>query len=545
MLIYSITRFVRLALLLAEFLGAVAWRHALDACRHVLAVISEDDRSARRCWEARLLRRLLERASGSAVKIGQLFSTRPDLVPWEYTEELESLLDNVPPFSAEEAREIIERELGQPVDRLFARFEPRPVASASFAQVHAAQLPDGSAVAVKVQRPDMYRCILVDVRIIHLLAWLVDALGVTRRLDARRIAREFEEWTIRELDYRIEGRYAERYRRNARTAAGEYFPRVYWELTGRRVLTLEFLDGVWLRPGLEKLALEGSLPRVDRRAIASRIFQSMLRQSFCDGFFHADPHAGNIVVLDESTIGYVDFGLSGEIGEDFRRRQLALMRSMVKGDSDVIVEALLGLADVPVGADAWRYRSAMLKRVSAWLNAAQQPNAPLRERSIGSLLTANLRVGLECGLSFNDSELLFYRAVVASEMVVMRLNPSIDLRAEMDDFLRDFVRTEVYRGPLDGSYTWYAAMQAVARLPELLDKLAAHARDRRGTGRRIDTARRNAATLLRLLCLPALAGAAWMGWSGLSPWEGVGAASSAVLLFMASNLLHKSSVVPD
>jgi ubiquinone biosynthesis protein len=243
----------------------------------------------------RRVRRLLEDLGPTFVKLGQLLSTRPDLVPADVMRELERLQDDVPPEPAEAVRRVIEDELGQPAERLFASFDWAPLAAASLGQVHAATLPDGRRVAVKVQRPGVEPTVNAD------LAILGDALRFLSRISALRelydpdaLVDEFARGLRAELDYTREGRNAERLRALLPASSRVVIPPVVWAFTRRRVLTLEYVDG--LKPtGPAQLRAAG----FDPRDVARTLAYAILHMVFHDGLFHADPHPGNLAVLPD------------------------------------------------------------------------------------------------------------------------------------------------------------------------------------------------------------------------------------------------------
>jgi ubiquinone biosynthesis protein len=256
------------------------------------------------------LRAMLDELGPTFVKFGQLLSTRPDLLPPDIIAELRALQDDVTPFPYADVELVIQAELGLPIERLFLEFEPTPIAAASIGQVHRAVLPNGRRVAVKVQRPDAPRQIEADIALLYQAAKL--AKDRVRRLDfidARGIVDEFSRSIRQELDYRTEARNAETFRRNFPGHPHVRIPRVYWQYTRARVLTLEFIDGVQLRD-IDKATT--SLP--DRRRLAEIMTETWMTMVFEHGFFHGDPHPANILVLEGARqIGLVDFGLAGKL----------------------------------------------------------------------------------------------------------------------------------------------------------------------------------------------------------------------------------------
>jgi ubiquinone biosynthesis protein len=291
------------------------------------------------------LRELLDELGPTFVKFGQLLSTRPDIVPPDIIVELRGLQDDVRPFPFEQAERVIEEELGNTLERLFLDFEPQPVAAASIGQVHRATLPNGKPVAVKVQRPGAPRQIEADLALLYQAARLVrERVRVLDFVDARSLVDEFSRSMRQELDYRLEGRNAQAFHRNFAGSPHVQVPRVYWQYTRARVLTLEWLDGVQLAD-VDTLGLSVE----ERRELAYRVTETWMTMIFRHGFFHGDPHPANILLPDErGTIGLVDFGAVGKLTDDDMSK---LTRLFIDAASENVDNLPKRLADLGVRYD--------------------------------------------------------------------------------------------------------------------------------------------------------------------------------------------------
>ena len=265
------------------------------------------------------IRQALERLGLTYVKLGQFLAMRYDVLPREVCQELSRLFDRVPGMPYDQARAIIEEELGGPLKDFYAYFPPEPIAAASVGQVHDARLRSGQRVAVKVQRGGLRPIFLADIRNLRRLASLIDSLGISGYLSVRGMVDEFAGWTLRELDFRVEASTADRQRLSA-----EWFlliPKVHWRLTTSRVLTMEFVEGISSAEAGELMAAGGeSLVRTraagfDLKLVLHRLARACLKQVFETGFFHADLHPGNLFICDNQRVAFLDFGIFGSLTE--------------------------------------------------------------------------------------------------------------------------------------------------------------------------------------------------------------------------------------
>ena len=288
-------------------------------------------------------RRALERLGPTFIKFGQMVSTRTDVIPPELANELRKLQDEVPPEPFELVRAVIEVELEAPLEELFASFDSEPAAAASLGQVHWATLHDGTEVAVKVQRPDARRQVEIDIDIALTQArWVAEHTDIFGNLDIVAISEEFADAVRQELDYSKEARNAERLWRAVLEDDTVAFPRVYWQDTTGRVLTLERLVGIRMNR-IDLLDEAG----MDRAELARRGINCFLRQMFEIGFFHADPHPGNYLALPDGRVGFTDFGRVGNISEESRERFVDLVWGAVNRDPRMATDTLVAMSGNP------------------------------------------------------------------------------------------------------------------------------------------------------------------------------------------------------
>jgi ubiquinone biosynthesis protein len=360
---------------------------------------------------------VLEELGATFIKLGQILSTRADLLPPEYLVELTKLQDSAPPVSFEEIQQTLVAELGQPIDEVFAAFDPAPIAAASIGQAHAAVLRDGTEVVVKVRRPGVVEQINEDLEILKELAATAGRhLEFTKRYDLVALADEFSQTLRAELDYIREGHSAERFAANFANDPRIHVPRVFWELTTARVLTLERIRGVKIND-LEKLDQQGT----DRRWLARYAANVVLKMVCEDGFFHADPHPGNFFIEQNGAIGLIDFGMVGVLDERTQELLADLLIAISRQNADRLVDVFLDL-----GVTQKRIDRALLRRDIERLLSTYW-GLPLGELKITALLNDVYSVMRQHHLHLPPNMALLLKTVMMIEGLGVNLDPDFRL----------------------------------------------------------------------------------------------------------------------
>lgn len=304
--------------------------------------VTDAKKTARRKAQAIWIRNTLLDLGPTFIKVGQLFSTRADLFPSEYVDELAKLQDRVPAFSYEQVETIVEQELGKKIPELFNSFEPIPLAAASLGQVHKAVLHSTEAVVVKVQRPGLKKLFEIDLQILKgITRYFQNHPDWGRGRDWLGIYEECCRILWEEIDYLNEGRNADTFRRNFRSYDWVNVPRVYWRYTSPRVLTLEYLPGIKISQ-YEAIEAAG----LDRKALARQGAQAYLHQLLHNGFFHADPHPGNIAVSPNGALIFYDFGMMGRIKSNIREGLMETLFGIASKDGGRVVQSLINLGAI-------------------------------------------------------------------------------------------------------------------------------------------------------------------------------------------------------
>lgn len=372
------------------------------------------------------LRLALEDLGPTFVKMGQLLSTRSDLLPAAYVTELSRLQDNASPVGFEQIRDAILQELGGEPDEVFDRFDPVPIASASIGQAHAAYLHDGTAVVVKVRRPDAVRRVHEDLAI---LLDLTDHLNrmwePARAYNVRGLMQEFSQTIHAELDYLREGRNAERFAANFANSDIVAIPRVFWETTTSRVLTLERMSGIKI-DATEALDAAG----IDRGELARTGTGIMLQMIFEDSFFHADPHPGNLFVRPDGSIGLIDFGMVGELGEELQQKLIRFLIAFTLHDAAGLAASLRALSVTRGTGDSEQLREAMVSFIGEY------EGLTLSEVSFTHLASRLLTVLRELHLQLPREIALVFKVLIMIEGIGLKLDPGFDLNGVLSPYVR-------------------------------------------------------------------------------------------------------------
>lgn len=302
--------------------------------RFELAREGQDERKRLKAPER--LRMAFEELGPTFIKLGQLLSTRPDILEAEYVEEFKKLQDSAQSFPFESVEALVEGELGAPIGDLFAEFDEKPCAAASVAQVHIAQLHSGEKVAVKIQRPDILKIVGRDLRIMYKIARLVERNFEEALLfDPVAIVREFEKTVNREMDFTIEAANIEKFSRNFSSIADVHIPAVHWELTSKSILVIEYLEGVRLDDVQGMIAM--GVDPIEVAGIGLRCFGKQILE---DGFFHADPHPANSMVMPDGRVALIDFGIIGYVDNEMMGHIATLLVGYAEHDYSVVIRAL-------------------------------------------------------------------------------------------------------------------------------------------------------------------------------------------------------------
>ncbi len=376
------------------------------------------------------VRLALEELGPTFIKLGQILSTRPDLLPPAYLAELARLQDQVPPMPWEAVETCIETELGAPIEDIFATFDTIPLAAASLAQVHVATLPEGQEVVVKVQRLNIEKNIELDLDIIYDFARLAqDRTPLGDTYDLVGLAEEFSVALRAELDYRREGRNADRFRANFANESYLYVPRIYWDYSTRRVLIQERIDGIKI-DDIDALDAAG----YDRHSLALTSARLIIKEVFEDGFFHADPHPGNLLVIPGPVIGVVDFGTMGYLSRQDRAGLIRLFIVAVQLDAAGIVDQLvrMGVADYRPDPEA-------LQRDIRRLLVKYHGQA-LTDISAPELLDEIRPIAYRHHLRLPSDLWLLAKTLVIMEGVGKKLDPEFDIFAVAEIHMRRLLR---------------------------------------------------------------------------------------------------------
>lgn len=376
----------------------------------------------RRKWFGHCLLDLFRHLGATYIKVGQIMSTRPDLVPEHITQALAHLQDDVGPFPYEAVARTILEDLGRPIEQVFAEFSVRPVASASVAQVHKARLPDGRVVAVKVRRPDALQICTFDLAVMKYVARLIGKLPSMAAVAPESSVDQFARAIYAQLDFRIEARNNRRFRENFKNDPDVVFPEVFDEYSSERILCMTHIEGSKIldprtRPG-------------DPKRIARLGLRALMKMIFEDGFVHADLHPGNIFVLEHDRIAIVDLGLVGELDPPHRATFSRFFAAWAGRDADTMAHLLYSLAVNPI-ADDQTYQSFRTAIVEFMGRTWGQRMAEVHP---GKLLLDMLAILRKHRIRMAPAFTIVNIAIAVTEGIGRQLDPELDLMAEAVPF---------------------------------------------------------------------------------------------------------------
>jgi len=404
----------------------------------------------------------LQEIGPPAIKLGQTLSTRPDLIGDAAAANLSQLQDNLPPAPFAAVRQTIETSFGAPLSALYSEFDEVPVGAASIAQVHRAVTTDGVEVAVKVLRPGIEEEFARAIETYEWAAAHVEAYGgEAERLRPRLVVAHFKQWTARELDLQREAASASELKENMVAEPGYYVPGIDWRRTARRVMTMEWLNGIKL-DDREALIAGGQ----DCGALAAIVVRAFLRQAVVDGFFHADLHHGNLFALADGRIAAIDFGIMGRIDRRARIWLAEILYGLITGNYRRVAEIHFEAQYVPEHHNVAEFATA--------LRAAGEPirGLPVKDISVGRMLESLFSITRDFDMPIQPHLLLLQKSMVMNEGVATTLNPDINMWETAEPFLKEWIRSEL------GPEAYYAdriidLVRAIKKLPHLIDKIDA------------------------------------------------------------------------
>lgn len=361
------------------------------------------------------MRKMLEELGPSWVKMGQILSMRPDLIPREFIDEFSKLYDRAEPFPYQEAKLVVERELGKPLSKVFKSFEKEPMAAASIGQVHRARLKDGSSVVVKVQRPGIHDKVKTDMEILFYFADLAEKnIPALRNIKAVEIVGELDRMLAREMDYTLELKNTQRMYRNFEDNDHVKIPRAFPDFSTSRVLVLERIEGV--HPTLREVKKKGW----DPKSIADHFVRAMLEQYFIHGFFHADPSPGNLLIPSPEKVAFLDFGAMGDLTESRREVLMDMLTGFATRDAEMVTDSLIGMGEVSRGFQ----RKDLIKEVEELMDCYFKKGASVYDLELtDKVMDMSRKYGIQLPADFT----LLVRSLFQTESTARQLDPDFNL----------------------------------------------------------------------------------------------------------------------
>ena len=375
------------------------------------------------------LRLVMEELGPTFIKLGQLLSTRPDVLNKDYIQEFSKLQDEVPAVSIDEVNAQILRELGHPAEELFAEFSKEPLATASIAQVHRGKLKSGEEVVLKVRRPAIAKIVETDIDVMMGLAYLIEQhVPAVALYNPIGLVKEFRRSIMREMNFTREGRTIDRFAVNFADSETVYTPKVFWDYSGELVLTMEYVPGIKISD-VEKLRAQG----YDLKEIASRGADAFLKQVLDYGLFHADPHPGNVFILPGQIICMLDYGMVGRLGRDLKDQLLDLLQALLSKDVERIISQLLYSGDLLDDSELKNLRRDLHDFIEDYYDIV------LQDIKVGKLLSEFIEILTLYRIHFPPDYMLLARALVVMEGVGRQLDPDFNMISHMRPYIKKLV----------------------------------------------------------------------------------------------------------
>jgi predicted unusual protein kinase regulating ubiquinone biosynthesis (AarF/ABC1/UbiB family) len=396
-----------------------------------------------------LLREGFERAGGTFVKFGQILALQVDTLPREYCVALMMLLDRVPTAPREHVLRIFENDLGAPPEVLYRRFDYVPIASASIGQVHRAELHDGTRVAVKVQRPDVHRDFHRDLLVMRGFIWLVFQLRIKSLYFMRDPVRELALWTHDELDYRREAAHCNLLAQHAEGSSIERIPKIFWNLTTARVLTMEFLEGPnvstylkWVERGAEEELSQLRSAGFDPAVFSNNVITNFLRDAFRHGVFHADLHPANLLILPNNVVGYVDFGIVASLTPEARRKQIELTLAYASGSPEAIYEEFMNICTPSEDADFAGIRLRIAEMARTWYAEPTVGGNVRFQVTVTAAMMDLLTICRDYGVLVDQEMIKYIRSTILVDGLVSLLSPGLDIAGALRTVVEEYLAAE-------------------------------------------------------------------------------------------------------
>ena len=375
------------------------------------------------------LRLTLERLGPTFIKFGQVLSVRPDLIPKSYIKELEKLQDSVPAFSYDIVRQQIKKELGRDIEDIFSSFDKKPIASASISQVHKAVLKDGKKAAVKIQRPDVKKIMETDIEIMFYVARLLESrIPKIRKFTPVKVIEEFSNWTEKELDFKKEAMNAKIFAKNFSESKTVKIPEIYSDFTTNKILTMEFIDGIELH-NIEEIKRK----KINLIPLLNNGFDAVLTQVFVHGFFHADPHPGNILITKDRKIAFVDFGIVGHFDEELKAKSIDLFYGIISNNPETIVATLADLGGIEI-----ENREELKYEISDLLEPLQ--SGDIADVRVSKVLEEILELALNHGIKTPMPFVLFGKTIITLEGIALEYDPKFNIVESSRPFIEKLMR---------------------------------------------------------------------------------------------------------